>query len=49
MVDSFLEIITESGNQKFCKSIEVQSVTNAIDVFEESMVFLVVAFFVGRY
>ena len=48
MVDSFLEIITESGNQKFYKSIEVQSVTNAIDVIEESME-SVVAFFVGRY
>ena len=31
MVDSLPEIITERGNQKFDKSIEVHSVPNAID------------------
>ena len=30
MVDSLLDIITERGNQKFYKPIDVYSVTNAI-------------------
>ena len=38
MVDSLLEIITVRENQKFYKSIEVHSVTNAIDEIEGSMV-----------
>ena len=48
MVDTLLEIITEKGNQKFCKPIAVNSVTNAIDKIEVSMVCLVVTFFLGR-
>ena len=46
MVDSLLEI-TERGSQKFYKSIEVQSVTNAIDKIELSMIFLAVTFSCG--
>ena len=41
MVDSLLEI-TESGNQKFYKPIELHSVTNAIHKIEVSMIFLVI-------
>ena len=48
MVDSLLQIITEIGRQKFCKPIDVPSVTNAIAEIEVSMACLVVAFFVGR-
>ena len=48
MVDRLLEIITERGSQKFYKSIDVHSVTNAIHMIEVSMVFLVVKSFVGR-
>ena len=48
MVDSLLEITTERGSQKFYKSIDVHSVTNAIDKIEVSVVCLVVTFFVGR-
>ena len=48
MMDSLPEIITETGCQKFYKPIDVHSVTNAIDEIGVNMVFLVVAFFVGR-
>ena len=48
MVDSLPEIITERGNQKFYKSIEVHSVTNVIDEIEVGMIFLVVTFSVGK-
>ena len=44
MVDSLLEIIIERGSQKFYKPIDVQSVSNAIDDIEVSMIFLVVKF-----
>ena len=44
MVDSFLEITTERGSQKFCKRINVNSVTNAIDDIQVSMIFLIVTF-----
>ena len=46
MVDSLLETITERGSQKFCKPIDVHSVTN--DKIDVSMVFLAVTFFVDR-
>ena len=48
MVETLLEIITERGNQKFYKPIDVHSLTNAIDKIEVSMVFLGFTFFVGR-
>ena len=41
MVDSLLEI-TEKGSQKFCKPIETQSLTNAIDEIQVSIIFLMV-------
>ena len=47
MVDSLLEIITETGSQKFYKPIDVHSVTNGIGKIEESMVVLAVTFFCG--
>ena len=47
MVDSFLEIITVTGSQKFYKPLEVYSMTNAIDEIGVSMIFLVVTFFCG--
>ena len=50
IVDSLLEIITERRSQKFYKSIDVHSMTNAIEEIVVSMVFkifLVVIFFVG--
>ena len=47
MGDSLLEIITETGSQKFYKPIEVYSVTSAIDEIGVSMIFLVVTFFCG--
>ena len=48
MIESLLEIITEGGSQKFYKSIDVYSVTNAINEIEVSIIFLVVTFFVGK-
>ena len=48
MVDSLLQTIIARGNQKFYKSIEIHSVTNAIDEIEVNVIFLVVTFFVGR-
>ena len=42
MVDRLLEIITERGSIKFCMTTQVDSVTNAIDEIEVSMIFLVV-------
>ena len=48
MVDSLLEIITERGNQKFYKSMDAHSVTNAIDKIEVSVALLAITFFVGR-
>ena len=48
VVDSLLEVIIERGSQKFYKSIDVHSVTNAVDEIEVSMIFLVVTFFGGR-
>ena len=48
MVVSLLEIITERGNQKLYKPIDVHSVTNAMDKIEVSMAFLAVMFFVVR-
>ena len=49
MVDSLLEKITETGNQKFYKPIDVHSVTNIIiEEIVVSMVFLAVIFFAGR-
>ena len=48
VVDSLLEVIIERGSLKFYKSIDVHSVTNAIDEIEVSMIFLVVTFFGGR-
>ena len=48
VVESFLEIITERRVQKFYKPIDVNSVTNAVDEIEVSMIFLVVTFFRGR-
>ena len=48
MVDSLLEIITESGSQKLYKPIDVHSVTNAIDKIEVSTLCLAVTFFVVR-
>ena len=47
MVDSLLEIITATGSQKFCKPIEVYSVTNTIDEIGVSSIFLVVTYFCG--
>ena len=44
MVDTLLEILTATGSQKFCKPIEVYSVTNAIDEIGVSMIFLLVTF-----
>ena len=48
MVDSLIEITTERGSQKFYKFIDVHSLTNAIEEFAVSMIFLVLIFFVGR-
>ena len=42
---SLLEIITERRVQKFYKPIDVNSVINAIDEIEVSMIFLAVTFF----
>ena len=47
VAESFLKIITELRLQKFYKPIDVNSVTNAIDEIEVSMIFLVVTFFGG--
>ena len=47
MVDTLLEILTATGSPKFCKPIEVYSVTNAVDEIGVSMIFLVVTFFFG--
>ena len=47
-MDSLLEITTKRGSQKFCKPIDVHSVTNAKGKIEVSMVFPAVTFFVGR-
>ena len=48
MVNSLLEIIKGRGSQKFYKPLNVQSVANAIDEVEVSMIFLVVTFFAGN-
>ena len=40
MVESLLEIITERRRQKFYKPIDVNSVANAIDYIEVTMIFL---------
>ena len=47
MVDSLLQILTESGSQKFYKPIDVHSLTIAIYETDVSLVFLAVTFFVG--
>ena len=47
MVESLLKIMTEQRVQKFYKPIDVNSVTNAIDEIEISMIFLAATFFVG--
>ena len=47
MVVNLSEIITAAGSQKFHKSIEVYSITNAIDESGVSMIFLAVSFFCG--
>ena len=47
MVDSLLEILTATGSQKFYKSVDVYSVTNAVDEIKVNMIFLVVTFFCG--
>ena len=47
MVNSLQKIITERRSQKFYKTIDVHSLTNAIDEIEVSMIYLVVTFFVG--
>ena len=44
MVDSLLEIMTETGRQKFYKPVDAHSVTNATDEIGVSMVFLAVTF-----
>ena len=48
VLDSLLEIITESENQNFNKPTDIYSVTNAIGEIEASVVFLAVTFSVGR-
>ena len=48
MVNSFQEIITEGGSQKFYRPIDVHSATNPIDKIEISMIFVVITFFAGR-
>ena len=47
MVDSLLQILTESGSQKFYKPIDVHSLTIAIYETDVSLVFLAFTFFVG--
>ena len=47
MEESLLEIMTERRVQKFYKPIDVNSVTNAIDKIEVSMIFLAITFFGG--
>ena len=47
MVNSLQKIITERRSQKFYKTIDVHSLTNAINEIEVSMIYLVVTFFVG--
>ena len=48
MVVSLPEIITEGGNQKLYKPIDVHSVTNAMDKIDVSTVFLALTVFVVR-
>ena len=48
MMESLLEIITGRRFHKFYKPIDVNSVTNAIDEIEVSMIFFAVTFFGGR-
>ena len=48
MMNSLLKIITERRSQKFYKTIDVHSLTNATNEIEVSMIYLVVTFFVGR-
>ena len=45
MVESLLEIITESKGQNFYKPIDFNSMTNAIDEMKVSMIFLAATFF----
>ena len=45
---NLLEIMTERRIQKFYKPIVVNTVTNAIDEIEESMIFIAATFLGGR-
>ena len=48
IVESLGGIMKERRSQKFYKPEDVNSVTNAIDEIEISMIFPVVTFFLGR-
>ena len=43
-----LKVMSERKVQKFYKPIDINSVTNAIDKIEVSMIFLAVTFYLGR-
>ena len=45
MAEGLLEIISEGRDQKFYKPIDVNTVTNATDEIEISIIFLAVTFF----